>query len=87
MAVRCRGSRLVVGCAVLAHLCLVPESVAGQEGADGHEWRHYGGDAGSTKYSPLAEITPDGDVVWQAEVELGSATTRVTWIEDLYTLQ
>ena len=69
MAVRCRGSRLVVGCAVLAHLCLVPESVAGQEGADGHEWRHYGGDAGSTKYSPLAEITPDnvGDlaVAWR----------------------
>ncbi len=59
MGVRRAGVRLVVGCAMLAHLCLIPERVVGQDGADGREWRHYGGDAGSTKYSPLAEITPD----------------------------
>ena len=27
-------------------------------GGPGGEWRHYGGDAGSTKYSPLAQIGP-----------------------------
>ena len=58
-----------VSCAMLAHLIVVPAVVAGQRGADGSEWRHYGGDSGSTKYSPLAEITPDnvGDltVAWR----------------------
>ena len=47
-----------VSCAMLAHLIVVPAVVAGQRGADGSEWRHYGGDPGSTKYSRLAEITP-----------------------------
>ena len=32
----------------------------------------------------LTEITPQGDVVWQADMEVGNATSRVTWIEDLY---
>jgi hypothetical protein len=39
-----------------------------------------------TTLGMINEITPDGDVVWQAEAELGSVTTRVTWVEDLYTL-
>ena len=32
----------------------------------------------------LSEITPEGAVVWQADMEVGNATSRVTWIEDLY---
>jgi len=35
----------------------------------------------------LTEITPQGDVVWQADMEVGNATSRVTWIEDLYDMQ
>lgn len=30
-----------------------------QHGAVGGEWRHYGGDAGGTKYSPLDQINAD----------------------------
>src|SRR2546425_5187012 len=28
----------------------------GNEKGSGHEWRHYGGDSGGSKYSPLAQI-------------------------------
>ncbi|HCE02912.1 MAG TPA: pyrroloquinoline quinone-dependent dehydrogenase, partial [Acidobacteria bacterium] len=45
--------------ATLMALVVVPAATAGQLGADGAEWRSYGGDAGSTKYSPLAQITPE----------------------------
>jgi quinoprotein glucose dehydrogenase len=55
--------------ATLMALVVVPAATAGQLGADGAEWRSYGGDAGSTKYSPLAQITPEnvGDlaVAWR----------------------
>ena len=60
------------GCATLATLMalvVAPAATAGQLGADGAEWRSYGGDTGSTKYSPLAQITPEnvGDltVAWR----------------------
>ena len=33
--------------------------VSGQNGAKNGEWRYYGGDAGSTKYSPLDQINKD----------------------------
>ena len=53
----------------LMALVVAPAATAGQLGADGAEWRSYGGDAGSTKYSPLAQITPEnvGDlaVAWR----------------------
>lgn len=40
-----------------ALLWIFPTSpVAGQEGAPGGEWPHYGGDLGSTKYSALSQI-------------------------------
>jgi len=35
----------------------------------------------------LTEITTEGEVVWQADMEVGNATSRVTWIEDLYDMQ
>ena len=44
-------------------------SASAQHGASGGEWRHYGGDLGSTKYSPLDQINRDnvGDlqIAWR----------------------
>ena len=46
-------------------------ATSAQQGAGGGEWRSYGGDTGSTKYTPLAQITPEnvGDlaVAWRWE--------------------
>ena len=46
-----------------------PAPVDGQEGAAGGQWRHYGGDAGATRYSPLAQINADNvgdlEVAWR----------------------
>ena len=57
------------GCATLVGLALTSAVAAGQRGADGGEWRSYAGDPGSTKYSPLAQITPENvgelAVAWQ----------------------
>ena len=40
-----------------------------QRGAEGGEWRYYGGDAGSTKYAPLDQITRDNaadlEIAWR----------------------
>ena len=45
------------------------EAVAAQQGAAGGEWRHYGGDPGGTRYSPLAQIDRNNaaevEVVWR----------------------
>ncbi len=32
----------------------------------------------------LTEVTPDGEVAWRAEAELGAGTSRVRWLPDLY---
>ena len=47
--------------------------LAGQSGATNGEWQYYGGDAGSTKYSPLDEINKanvkDLRIVWRWKTE------------------
>ena len=44
-------------------------TTSAQRGADAGEWRHYGGDLGSTKYSPLDQINRDNvtdlQVAWR----------------------
>ena len=44
-------------------------TASAQRGADAGEWRHYGGDLGSTKYSPLDQINRDNvtdlQVAWR----------------------
>lgn len=45
--------------AVLAGMLGAPRWAVAQYGARNGEWRSYGGDAGSTKYSPLDQITRD----------------------------
>ena len=47
-----RKAVLAFACAVLA----LAQTGEAQRGADNVEWRHYGGDAGGTKYSPLDQI-------------------------------
>ena len=51
----------------------VPGSAHAQGGATGGEWRSYGGDTGSTKYSPLDQITADNfsdlELAWHWKTE------------------
>src|SRR5205085_11906494 len=42
--------------AVAAAFLALSLTGAAQHGTTGGEWRHYGGDAGGTKYSPLDQI-------------------------------
>ena len=49
--------RLILGGLVITLLAILP--ILAQQGAKNGEWRAYGGDEGSTRYSPLAEITRD----------------------------
>ena len=48
---------------------LLPGSVCAQQGATSGEWRSYGGDVGSTKYSALDQITADNfeelEIAWR----------------------
>src|SRR5215475_10384200 len=52
-------------CAVLA----LAQSGQAQRGTGNGEWRHYGGDAGGTKYSPLDQINASNvsklQIVWR----------------------
>ncbi len=54
---------------VMAAACLAAGPAEAQYGAPaGGEWRSYAGDSGSTKYSPLDQITADNfgdlEVLW-----------------------
>ena len=44
------------GLCVLCFLCVLGGVPSAQRGASAGDWRFYGGDAGSTKYSPLDRI-------------------------------
>ena len=48
---------------------LAAAPVSAQYGAQGGEWRYYGGDSGSTKYSPLEQINEENvenlQIVWR----------------------
>jgi quinoprotein glucose dehydrogenase len=48
---------------------LIGHAALGQSGAQDGEWRHYAGDHGSTKYSPLSQIDEDNfedlEVLWR----------------------
>ena len=65
------GFCLGLASALFMALGLFTESGLAQQGATGGEWRSYGGDIGSTKYSPLDQINRDnlGDlrIAWQWE--------------------
>ncbi len=55
--------------AALAAAALAPGTASAQHGPRDGEWRYYGGDAGSTRYSPLDQINRDNvadlQVAWR----------------------
>ena len=69
-----RGVRCcVVPAIVLTGLAATTVSVFGQGDRDSHEWRTYGGDFASTRYSPLDQIDRDNfndlEVAWRFKTE------------------
>jgi quinoprotein glucose dehydrogenase len=64
--------RTILGRQAPAYLCLMLlfiEAGSAQKGTTNADWRHYGGDAGGTKYSPLDQINAsnvkDLQIVWR----------------------
>ena len=57
----------------LALLMLLLPALNAQQGASKGEWRYYGGDAGSTKYSPLDQINASNvkqlEIAWRWKAE------------------
>ena len=55
--------------AVVISMALQAALPRAQRGAEPGDWRHHGGDAGSTKYSALDQITADNvaslQIVWR----------------------
>ena len=78
--------RIVPGLRVLlaavAAVAAAAPAVA-QHGAQGGEWRHFGGDSGATRYSPLDQIDrdnfPELGVAWRWE----SADVLLKEVSDL----
>ena len=60
-------SNLFLAAALVAGVVATPVRADGQTGAADGEWRFYGGDAGSTRYSPLDQI--NGDNVADLEIK------------------
>ena len=60
---------LAVFTTALAGVVLLAAPASAQYGATNGEWRSYGGDVGSTKYSPLDQITADNfeqlEIAWR----------------------
>ena len=70
---------LVCICALTA----ATDVVNGQRGAVGGEWRHYGGDGGGTKYSPLDQINASNvhqlQIVWRWKSENFGPRPQFNW--------
>src|SRR5262245_8905296 len=68
MAIRILASALLAALFVMTRIPL-----SGQTGTRNGEWRYYGGDAGSTKYSPLVQINKDNvkdlRIAWRWKTE------------------
>src|SRR5882762_582524 len=70
--------------AVTLSMAVVTEPpLSAQYGAKNGEWRFYGGDAGSTKYSPLDQINAsnvkDLQVVWRWKAENFGPRADFNW--------
>ncbi|MXY16255.1 MAG: pyrroloquinoline quinone-dependent dehydrogenase [Acidobacteria bacterium] len=73
--------------AALAVTILLSAPAAAQQGATGGEWRSYGGDIGSTKYSPLDQITEENfedlEIAWRwrsVDTHLARSDGSGTWL-------
>jgi glucose dehydrogenase len=60
-------TRLTLACLTLLLLTPAARPLAQRSTASG-DWMHHGGDAGSTKYAPLDQITPEN-----------AASLRIAW--------
>jgi quinoprotein glucose dehydrogenase len=62
---------------------LLSQTDAAQKGAVNSEWRHYGGDAGGTKYSPLSQIDASNvkqlQIVWRWKTETLGPPNDFNW--------
>jgi quinoprotein glucose dehydrogenase len=75
-------STRLLACAALLLLLAETASINAQRGADGTgEWRYFAGDIGSTRYSPLAQITKENvrqlRVTWRRPAVNPAATTGI----------
>ena len=74
---------LAAALATLALLMWTRMPLSGQSGARNNEWRYYGGDAGSTKYSPLDQINKDNvkdlRIAWRWKTENFGARPDMWW--------
>ena len=68
MRTRSRIPRLACTASLLAALS-APGTADAQSGAEDGQWRYYGGDAGSTRYAALDQISPDNvadlEIAWR----------------------
>ena len=67
----------------ITHRRYSPLRRSAQQGAKNGEWRFYGGDAGTTKYSPLDQINAanvkDLKIVWQWRAENFGKRPDINW--------
>ena len=67
---------------ILTGILLCTDTLA-QTGASGGEWRHWGGDAGTTHYSPLDQIHPGNvhelEIVWRWKSENFGPRADFNW--------
>jgi quinoprotein glucose dehydrogenase len=72
-----------LGPALLCLTFLFIQTGSAQKGAANAEWRHYGGDAGGTKYSPLDQIdasnVKDLQIVWRWRTASLGQPTENNW--------
>ena len=66
MQSRIPAARLFLAFGLGVLLTLLPASMKAQQGAPRGEWPVYGGDAGSTKFSPLDQIDEGNACRWPA---------------------
>ncbi len=70
-------TRSGIGLALFGACLVATGSLAAQNGAQGGEWRYYGGDGGDTKYSRLDQINRDNvkdlQVAWRWKAENSSS--------------
>jgi quinoprotein glucose dehydrogenase len=76
-----QGARAAVAAAALIAMLVAPARA--QYGAKNGEWRFYGGDAGSTKYSPLSQINAENvkdlRIVWRWKSENFGPRPEFLW--------
>ncbi len=72
-ALRVLSRPAAIGLALVAAIAGASQALHAQRGAANGEWRHFGGDAGGTKYAPLDQITrenfPTLKVAWRFKTE------------------